>query len=721
MLLLTVGCNSRKVGNSVYVNWDTYLGDAASNQHSPLDQITPENVKQLEVAWTYNTGDMERFRSWLECNPLVIDGVVYGTSPKIKLFAVDAVTGKEIWNFDPFKDTDYDGYGVGFNRGVTYWRGLKEARILFTAGSYLFAVNARTGELCQDFGQNGKVELHTGIEEWAKDYFVISNTPGILYKNLLIIGSRVSDTIGAAPGHVRAFDVRTGELKWIFHTIPKPGEFGYETWPKDAWKSAGGANCWGGFSIDEERGMVFIPTGSASYDLYGGDRIGENLFANCIVALDAASGERIWHYQTVHHDLWDYDLPAPPNLVTLEIDSVKVDAVAQITKSGFIFVLNRETGEPIFPIEEVPVPTSNLMGEETWATQPIPTLPPPFSRQRFDESDITNRTPEAHEEIKEFWTNSQKGKPFIPPSEEGTIVFPGLVGGAEWGGAAVNPTSGIMFVNSNELPYYIQMFKLEKEDVNASVLTKGKNIYKTACISCHGKELEGGAAFSAPALTGLANQSDAETIATIIRNGKGSMPSFAFLGEDKIESITQFLLNPEGSDTDASPSKTETKDSEFVTDAHAAEKDKKTDWKYPYTSSGNKPFRDKEGFPAITPPWGTLNAIDLNQGKILWQKALGHHPGITDKNIPPTGTENYGGPATTAGGLVFIAATMDEKIRAFDQQTGAVLWEATLPAAGHATPAIYGIDGKQYILIACGGTKLGTKTGDAYVAFALPE
>ena len=717
--ILCFSCKNREVGNSIYANWSVYLGDNESNQYSPLAEITPENVKDLEEVWTYSTGDKERFRSWMECNPLMIDGILYGTSPKLKLFAVDAATGEEIWVFDPFAAEGYDGYGLGFNRGVSYWRDFKESRILFTAGSYLYAINARTGKLCTDFGDNGKVELHVGLEDWAKDFFVISNTPGIVYEDLLILGTRVSDNIGAAPGHVRAFDVKTGELEWIFHTIPKPGEAGYETWPKEAWKSAGGANCWGGFSLDEKRGMVFIPTGSASFDLYGGDRIGENLFANCILALDANTGKRIWHYQTVHHDLWDYDLPSPPNLVTLTIDSQKIDAVAQISKSGYVFILNRETGEPVFPIEEVPVHPSKLNGEEAWPTQPIPTLPPPFSRQSMELSDLTNRTPEANAEIKEFWSRSLKGQLFIPPSEEGTIVFPGLVGGAEWGGASTDPESGVMYVNSNELPYLIQMFKYEKTE-GASQYTKGKNLYATACVSCHGKDLEGGAGFSAPGLIGISDRLDIEAVTKTVKFGKGSMPSYAFFGEEKIADIVHFLMNPE-EETEKSENKEEAT-TNFTADAHpVSPTPSKTDWKYPYVSAGNNPFRDKEGFPAINPPWGTLNAIDLNEGKILWQKPLGHHPRLGKQAGTPSGTENYGGPVATAGGLVFIAATMDEKIRAFDQKTGAVLWEAPLPAAGYATPTVYGIDGKQYVVIACGGTKIGTKTGDEYVAFALPN
>ncbi|MEM9935696.1 MAG: PQQ-binding-like beta-propeller repeat protein, partial [Bacteroidota bacterium] len=372
-------------------------------------------------------------RSQIQCNPLIIDGVLYGSTPVLKFFALNAATGEEIWEFDPFEG-QYDQFGMGVNRGMAYWASGRESRILFTAGSFLYSVDAKTGKPDVAFGENGKTDLHKGLGREVDDLFIVSNSPGVVFEDLLILGSRVSESTGAAPGHIRAFNVRTGEVEWIFHTIPQPGQFGYETWPEDAWRRIGGANAWSGMSLDKERGMVFVPTGSASYDFYGGDRQGDNLFANCIIALNAYTGERIWHYQTVHHDLWDRDLPAPPNLVTVVHDGKRIDAVAQITKSALIFLLDRETGEPLFPIEEVPVEASRLNGEKASPTQPIPTKPAPFSRHTIEEKDLNHLTEENFQYAKAIWANSLKGSPYIPPSEEGTFVFPGFDGGGEWGG-----------------------------------------------------------------------------------------------------------------------------------------------------------------------------------------------------------------------------------------------------------------------------------------------
>lgn len=671
---------------------------------------------------------MERFRSWIECNPLIIDGIVYGTSPKLKLFALNAKTGKEIWVFDPMEGQPFNMFGKGLNRGLAFWKDFKESRILFSVGSYIYAIDARTGKICKDFGEDGKVDLHIGLGERAKELFVTSNTPGIIYKDLFIVGSRVSETMGAAPGHIRAFDVRTGALKWIFHTIPQPGEFGYETWPKDAWKSIGGANCWGGFSLDLETGVVFAATASASWDLYGGDRTGDNLFANSIIALNAKTGERIWHYQTVHHDLWDRDLPAPPNLVTINLDGEEREVVAQITKSGFVFVLDRATGDPIFPIEEQPVPSSNLEGELVAKTQPIPTAPPPFSRQQLTVADLTTRTPEAHKYAKDIWEKTLKNNLYIPPSKQGAFVFPGMIGGGEWGGAAVNPSSNVLFVNSNELPYIIQMFDNKEEEMTGTPAEKGEILYSKFCSSCHAADRKGGALFSSPSLIGLKDKLDDKSIAQIIKMGKGSMPAFSYLKENQVDALVAFLTDKENAQI-AEEKKAEVKQNN--NSVHAGDvmpklsaDGKKIDdvqWKYPYLSKGYKPFKDQEGYPAIKPPFGTLSAIDLNKGTMLWQVPLGNDPDLDKIYQAPTGSENYGGPVLNASGLLFIAATKDEKIRAFSQETGEVVWEHDLPAGGYATPAIYGIDGKQYIIIACGGTRVGTKTGDAYVAFALPN
>lgn len=685
-------------------DWTHYLGGPGSNQYSSLKQITPANVAQLKQAWVYNTADQDTAgRTQIQCNPLIIDGILYGSSPRLKFFALNAKTGEKIWEFDPFADEAYKQFGMGVNRGLCYWTDGSEKRILFTAKDQLYAIDANTGQSIPSFGENGSVDLHTGLGEAFQDYFIVANTPGIIYKDLIIQGARVNEATGAAPGHIRAFNVKTGEMKWIFHTIPKPGEFGHDTWPADAWKTMGGANSWAGLSLDEERGIVFVPTGSASYDFYGGDREGENLFANSLIALNAATGERIWHFQTVHHDVWDRDLPAPPNLVTVTHKGKKIDAVAQITKSAYVFLFDRETGEPLFPIEEVPVPASELAGESTWPTQPIPTKPPPFSRNRMQPEDVTDRNPEANAYAKTILQQSKEGAPFIPPTLEGTIVLPGFDGGGEWGGAAFDNSKGMMYVNGSDIPWILQMIPHESYE-GTSMVAKGKSLYNVYCLACHGKDREGGNVYATvPSLIGLKERLQEPEVIAIINKGKGVMPAFEHIEEEDKKALAAFILEKENAP------------------AYRGKNTGKENWPYPYYMNGYQRFKDPDGYPAIKPPWGTLNAIDLNKGEIAWKVTLGSFAELEAEGMAPTGTENYGGPVVTAGGLVFIAATMDKKIRAFSQENGEQLWEADLPEAGFATPAVYAVDGKQYVVIACGGGKLGLPSGGSYVAFALGD
>ncbi len=521
-----------------------------------------------------------------------------------------------------------------------------------------------------------------------------------VYKDLLIQGTRVGEGEGSAPGHVRAYDVRTGEIRWTFHTIPRPGEVGHDTWPADAWQTAGGANSWAGMSVDVERGIVYVPTGSATPDFYGGDRIGANLFANTLLALDAETGRRIWHFQTVHHDLWDRDLPAAPQLLTVTRNGSRVDAVAQITKSGFVFLFDRASGEPLFPIEERPVPASELPGEQAWPTQPVPVAPAPFARQAMTETDLADLSPTAHAAAQKRFRGLRSQGLFTPPSREGSIVLPGFDGGGEWGGAAVDRETGVLFVNASDVPWIAAMRESAKLPPPGSRPRSGAAVYAASCASCHGVNRRGND--RTPSLIGIRARSSAEQIRQVLERGQGFMPSFAMLSEDEKAGVIAYVLGePAPSPTPAT--------------TPAASRTRRAT--APFEFVGYERWRDSSGLPAIKPPWGTLTAIDLNTGEQRWRITLGEHPALT---ASASGTEQYGGPIVTAGGLVFIAATQDAKFRAFDTSTGKLLWETTLPAAGYATPSTFSVRGRQYVVIAAGGGKLGTRSDDAYIAFTLP-
>ncbi len=688
-------------------NWSTYLGDKASSHYSALKQITPRNVAKLEVAWTYRAGGMDtNNRSQIQCNPLVIDGVLFGTTPDLQLFALDAVSGKELWRFNPASVKGITKAGV--NRGLVHWGSGAERRILYGNDHFLHAIDASTGKRIPSFGDGGSIDLKRDLGRDVSGLALQSTTPGVLFGDLLIMGMRLGEgPAPAAPGHIRAYDVRTGKLVWRFNSIPHPGEPGYETWPPNAYQYIGGVNVWTGFALDEKRGLVFCPTGSAAFDFWGGNRIGQNLFANCLIALDAKTGRRAWHQQLVRHDLWDRDLPAPPNLITVTHGGKRIDAVAQVTKSGHVFVFHRETGEPLFPIREVPVPMSDLQGESAWPTQPIPTKPAPFSRQLFTYDDLTDISPDSHRQVLERFARIRPHTPFLPPSREGTIIFPGFDGGAEWGGAATDP-DGVLYVNGNEMPWVMTM--VETKSKGGEPLATGEAIFTQICAACHGLDRMGNKAQNVPPLLGVEQRLKKPDVLALLKTGKGVMPSFDFLTENQRQLVVDYLL---GTTPSAAPANDSGRKEELGgVDVLGT---------IPYTMTGYHRWLDTNGYPAIKPPWGTLNAIDLNTGEYRWRVTLGEWPELTAKGIPPTGTENYGGPVVTAGGLVFIAASRDEHLRAFDRKTGKELWKAKLPAAGYATPATYSVNGRQYVVIACGGGKIGTKSGDAYVAFALPK
>ena len=718
-------------------DWPVYGGNPAGNRYSTLTQINRQNVKNLQLAWTFDTGennDSTKRGMDIQCQPIVIDGVLYGTTPRHKLFAVDAATGQQLWKFDPFADPKKQPRFHPL-RGVTFWTDGRDKRILYSSGASLYAINANTGELIRSFGTDGEVDLHEGLGDKETLGHDVSNlairntTPGVIYQDLIIVGSSMSEGGDAPPGNIRAFNVRTGKLAWTFHTIPLPGEYGYDTWSKDSYKKIGGANCWAGMVVDEKRGIVYAGTGSPTVDFYGGDRAGKNLFANCVLALNAKTGQRIWHFQTVHHDLWDRDLPCPPNLLTVTQNgpdgrSRQIDAVAQATKDGYVFVFDRETGRPLFPVKEVAVPTvSALPGEKPWPTQPVPKKPAPFALQQLTEENITNRSPEARAYVLERFRNSKQGNKYLPPNEEGTLIF-GMGGGAEWGGTAADP-NGIFYVNGNNMLWWLKM-RSTKTQPGGVALTQGARLFNANCSVCHaisGKQNAVAKSNQAyPDLTNVGKRLDRTQINALLATGRGRMPSFSHIAKEDREAIVNFLLH-----TEPQPVTARATPNDIHQSTNAVATAPKADFPYvpPYLNNGNTQFRDQDGYPAIKPPWGTLNAIDLNTGEYKWQIPLGEYPelarkGLTQTGSIQTGTENHGGPVVTAGGLVFIAATYDEKLRAFDKQTGKLLWEYKLPAGGFATPITYSVGGRQYVAIAAGGNRYGLKAGGSYVAFALP-
>jgi quinoprotein glucose dehydrogenase len=703
-------------GEKNHQNWEVYGGTKEAIHYSSLTEVDTSNVKQLRVAWTYNTGDADTvLHTQIQCNPIVIDGVLYGLTPKMKLFALNAATGTRLWIFDPsvnlLGDTSAQTRLMmswsNTGRGVTYWTdGKDDKRLFYTAGHTLICLNASNGKPVTTFGTNGSIDLHNDLGRDVSDRFITSNTPGIIYKDALIIGSRVAEDATAAPGHIRAYDVRSGKLKWIFHTIPQPGEYGYETWPDTvAYKHLGAANNWSGMSLDETRGIVFVPTGSIGWDFYGGKRPGDNLFANTLLALDAETGKRIWHFQTIHHDMWDRDLPTAPVLVTITKDGKKIDAIAQTTKTGMVFLFERETGEPVYPIEEKAVPTeTELTGEKPSPTQPVPTFIKPYVRQTLSAADLNDLVPDSsYQDIKNKLASYKTGNMFTPPSKQGTVIFPGFDGGAEWGGPAYDPSTQTLYVNASEMPWILTMVDIKNEAPKTETfLQAGKRLYTVNCMQCHGPERKGGGNY--PTLMGTEKKYTEKTFHELLLSGRRMMPAFTRLSEQDRNAIASYILDVKASQAN-----------KFITEPK--EEDKYL--QMPYSITGYNKFLTKEGYPAVKPPWGTLTAINLNTGEYLWRDTLGDYPEFKAKGIH-TGTENYGGPVVTAGGLLFIAATRDNKIRAFNKRTGALLWEAELPASGFATPAVYNINGKQFLVIACGGGKLKTKSGDAYVAFALP-
>lgn len=588
--------------------WRVYGADPEATRYAPLEQVNRENVADLKVAWTHHCGDhSERPQTTIETTPIVVDGTLYLLTPRLKVRALDAATGDLKWEFDP-EGGRTSRRSAGIGRGLTFWKSEdgSAARIFAPKRDTLYSIDAETGKLDPSFGEGGALDLKQNLDHEMEGLSFNCSSPPVVWRDLVIVGGGGGEgPYPAAPGHIRAYDARTGERKWIFHTVPRPGQYGYETWPEDAWKRVGGTNNWAGLSLDSKRGWVFASLGSPAFDYYGGDRKGQNLFGNCVLALNADTGERMWHYQVVHHDVWDYDLPAQPALITVERNGRPVEAVAQVTKQSFVFLLDRDTGQPLFPVEETLTPPSVIPGEELWPTQPIPLKPPPLSRINLTRDQMTDLTPEAHAKFTEIYDNTDAGVIYEPTTKRGTFVHPGFRGGALWGGCAFDPERNLLFVKSDENTNRITLVEAEE-------------------------------------------------------------------GEP-----------------------------------------------FEYKLSERWKVLDDEGYPIVKPPWGYMTAIDCDEGEFHWRVVHGEYLELKEKGIPKTGTPSHGGSICTKAGLLFMAGRFDRKMRAFDSDTGEVLWEHQLEAGGFATPCTYMANGKQYVVIAAGGGKGDSPSGDAYVAFAL--
>jgi quinoprotein glucose dehydrogenase len=673
------------IAQAADADWPAYGGDAGKSRHSPLTQINRDNVEQLTLAWSYDTHE----KGDTQTQPIVIGRVLYGYTPTHKTFALDAATGKQLWIFDS------GVAGVGANRGLMYWRDGKQARVFAAVDNFIYALDAASGRPVASFGNAGRIDLRENLGRDAASQSVRLTSPGVIFKDLMIVGGRVGETLPASPGHVRAYDVKTGALRWTFRTIPQPGESGYDTWPKDAWQYTGGANSWPGMTLDPKRGVVFVPTGSAASDFYGGNRQGDNLYANCLLALDAATGKLRWHFQFVKHDVLDRDLPTAPTLITLRVKGKSIDALVQTTKQGFVFVLDRDTGKPVFPVEEVPAQVSNVPGEVSHPGYLRPTSPAPYARQRLTANDLTTRTPEANAWARQQFAQVLSDGPFKPLSVGvDTTIYPGFDGGAEWGGPAWDPDTGVLYVNANEMAW------LGSLAINDKGRSSGKSLYLRDCAACHGDSGRGSPP-QFPSLVEIGKRMPAEQFAERVRKGGGRMPAFPNLQDETLQAISMFLTN--GVDSPAGEPDTSPINQQ-------------------YRFTGYRRWLDSQGYPAIGMPWGTLNAIELATGKYLWRIPFGEFPELAAGGTTGTGSENYGGPLVTAGGLLFIGASIhDRKFRAFDKLDGKLLWEAALPFSADATPITYRIAGRQFVAIfASGGKERAGSGGGVYLVFALP-
>lgn len=766
-------------------DWPVYNGGLDGDHYSKLTQINRDNVHLLRQAWTYDTGE----KGAIQTNPLIVGTTLYAYTPKTEVIALDAATGKLKWKFD-------SGIVAGQPaRGVTYWNDGQHGRIYAGVMNFLYCLDADTGNLITSFGENGHIDLRKGlaIEGVKTDFSALSialTTPGVIYKDMIIVGGRMPEAHPSPPGYIQAFDLRTGALRWVFHTIPLPGEPGYETWPKDAYKTAGAVNNWTGMALDAEHGIIYAPTGSAVMDFYGGDRLGNNLYANTLLALDANTGKRLWHFQGVHHDIWDRDFPSPPALFSLEKNGKHIDAIAQTTKQGYLYLFNRITGEPLFPIHEHPYPPSAIPGEVTSPTQPKPDAPEPYARQQLSEDTLTTRTPEAHDWALKTFRTFRNGGQFYPFAVgQQTIIFPGFDGGAEWGGPAIDPIKGIIYINATEMAWTGGLLP-------SKAGSPGELVYQSQCAMCHGVD-RAGAPPAFPSLIDIDKRLAADKIIASIHQGKGRMPSFPNIEGQRLDALVTYLkaagaaappkeLQAVPAAEDAAKPASDPAGAKVYSEQCAAchgdhlegvapspplvgigarmntaqttdivqkgknqmpamdvkgadleallrflqvaptvksQESNPEEWSNKYIFTGYRKFLDPDGYPAVSTPWGTLNAIDLKTGKYLWKVPFGEYPALVKQRIKGTGSENYGGPVVTASGVLFIGATVyDHKLRAFDTSTGKLLWETELPFAGVATPSTYIVGGRQYVVIAASNSRTPSDPqGGVYVAYALPS